>query len=74
MAKVIKQTQSPAAPPALKAYVARQPVKIGGKRAAPGDVVEIDDETAAELLALGAIDAAIEAAPEPAEPDKQPEG
>ena len=72
MAKTIKQTQPQTEPPALKAYVARDPIKLAGRRAAPGDVVEIDEETAAELLALGAIEPAPEAGDD--EKGKKPEG
>jgi predicted phage tail protein len=40
---------------AAGAYVVQWHVKAGGKRHAPGDTVDLDDNTAAPLLASGAI-------------------
>lgn len=59
-----------------KRYPLLSPVKVGGKIRRPGVdqvvTVELDEKDAEELIAIGAVGPAVEAAPAPAGDAKKP--
>lgn len=48
-------------------YIVKSPVKLADGIRQEGETIELDEPSAAELIALGAVEAVKDAAPDPAE-------